>query len=78
MDLNQLYFDHQVLLMKAGNAASPGDRCDLRMGASHLAGRIGDIQRALGAGAAPAWEGLAATRASLPAAPAQSGRGLAR
>lgn len=64
MDLNQLYFDHQVLTMKA--AASSDARCGHRAGASRLAGRIGGIQRALGAGAAPAWEGLAAAGAGAP------------
>ena len=59
MDLNRLYFDHQLSMIRA--ARSP--TCDLRrdhvLHASHIAGRIGNAQRALGAAAAPAWEFLA-------------------
>ena len=57
MDLNRLYFDHQLLLMKAERTPWSGAHA---IGASHLAGRIGCILRALGAGGAPAWEALAA------------------
>jgi hypothetical protein len=59
VDLNRLYFDHQLSMIRA--ARSP--TCDLRRGhtlhASQIAGRIGYAQRALGATAAPAWESLA-------------------
>ena len=60
MDLNQLYFDHQIAVMRAG-AASPGaPGRDRRLDASLIAGRIGCMQRALGAKAARGWETLAA------------------
>lgn len=59
MDLNQLYFDHQRLLMKAGQAGSREVRRTHELGASLIAGRIGCIQRALGAACAPAWEAIA-------------------
>jgi len=52
MDLNELYSDHQVALMRADGTSSL------------IAGRIGGLQRALGAGAAPAWEALAAQGAT--------------
>ena len=57
MDLNRLYFDHQLLLMKAARTPWSDARA---IDASHLAGRIGCILRANGAAAAPAWEALAA------------------
>ncbi len=60
MDLNQLYFDHQVLIMRAGNA-EPGDTRWLHeTGARRVAGRISSIQRRSGAPAATGWERLAA------------------
>ena len=59
MDLNQLYFDHQISLMEAAQSLT----CDLQhqheFAASLIAGRIGCIQRALNAPAAPRWELLA-------------------
>jgi hypothetical protein len=48
MDLNELYSDHQVAIMRADGTSSP----------------IAGLQRALGAGAAPAWEALAAQGAT--------------
>ena len=60
MDLNQLYFDHQLLLMQAERAASPELRCSHRQGAALIAGRIGCMQRAMGAGAASSWAQVAA------------------
>ena len=59
MDLNQLYFDHQILLLKAQHAFSRARRRGLRIEASGLAGHIGRTQRLLGAGAAPQWQALA-------------------
>lgn len=59
MDLNQLYFDHQLLLIKALRSDSAGARHEHEVGASHVAGRIGCMQRSLGAAAAPVWETLA-------------------
>lgn len=73
VDLNQLYFDHQILLMKAHKARSPGGRRGFEAAASCVAGRIGGLQGTLGAAAAPAWRALAALdgcRASALAAPA--------
>jgi hypothetical protein len=75
VDLNRLYFDHQLALIHA----SLSDTCDGRhrhaSHASHIAGRIGTTQRALGASAARGWEACAR---SLPAAgrcPAQVAQG---
>lgn len=60
MALNQLYFDHQIAVMRAGGALSRELRRDRQLDASLIAGRIGCMQRALGADAARAWETLAA------------------
>jgi hypothetical protein len=62
VDLNQLYFDHQLLLMKARQALSAEVRQVHEFGASLVAGRIGGMQRPLGAACAPAWEAIAANR----------------
>lgn len=59
MDLNQLYFDHQLLLIKAQDASSPDARERFEETASVIACRIGRVQHALGAGAAPMWRALA-------------------
>lgn len=59
MDLNQLYFDHQLLLIRAGESAARIRRNECEINASQIAARIGCVQRGLGAGAAPAWETLA-------------------
>jgi hypothetical protein len=59
VDLNQLYSDHQALLMRAERAPSEGFRHVHQLAASHIAGRIGCMQRALGAAAAPSWDNLA-------------------
>jgi len=59
VDLNQLYFDHQLLLMEASQATSVGVRHEHEVGASHIAGRIDCLQSAMGAAAAPIWEALA-------------------
>ena len=56
MDFNQLYFAHQLLLIKAGRARSGVRRDALEVAASHVAGRIGSMQ---GASAARQWTGLA-------------------
>ena len=60
MDLNKLYFEHQIALMRACTAGSGEVRRDLQFDASLIAGRIGCMQRSLGAGAARSWETLAA------------------
>lgn len=62
MDLNRLYFDHQLLLMKARDAHSSVQRLELRIEASDVAGRISQSQRRLGAAAAPRWQLLAAVQ----------------
>ena len=67
MDLNQLYFDHQLLLMKARQTLSIEVRRAHEIGASLIAGRIGHLQRVLGAACAPAWEAIAADRHGSPA-----------
>jgi len=64
VDLNQLYFDHQIAVMRADGALSRQCRRDRRFDASLIAGRIGCMQRALRAGAAPVWEALAAQGAA--------------
>jgi hypothetical protein len=55
MDLNRFYFDYQLSLIKADEAAT----CDLRQGhqveAARIAGCIGLWQARLGAAAANAW-----------------------
>lgn len=75
MDLNQLYFDHQLLLIKALRAPSGGAQHEHEVSASHIAGRIGCMQRALGAAAAPTWEALAAIDLGSLAAPARHHQG---
>jgi hypothetical protein len=59
VDLNQLYFDHQMLLMKAQAAPAGQRRCQHAVSASHVAERIGHAQRELGAGGATGWEAAA-------------------
>ena len=59
MDFNQLYSDHQALLMKADRAANDDGRLVFEIAASHVAGRIGCMQRALGASGAQGWDALA-------------------
>lgn len=60
MDLNRLYFDHQVLLMQARAAKAGDKRQGLETGARRIACRIGSIQRHSGASAAKSWEDLSA------------------
>jgi hypothetical protein len=55
MDLNQLYFDHQVLLIRAHGAGRGEARRRHETGARRIAGCIGSIQRGSGAPAAAAW-----------------------
>ena len=66
MDLNQLYFDHQLLLMKARQALSTEVRHAHELGAALVAGRIGGMQRAIGAACAPAWEAIAVASFASP------------
>lgn len=67
MDLNQLYFDHQLLLMNANGARSAGGRRGHETAANGVAARIGCFQRALEAPAATAWLALALPSARVPA-----------
>jgi hypothetical protein len=76
VDLNQLYFDHQVLLMQATRARTNALRQLHEVAATHVAGRIGCMQRALGATAGRGWDTLAATEGSL-ASPERHLRGYA-
>ena len=55
MDLNQAYFDHQMSLIRAEAADTPCLENSHRREAASIAGRIGDRQDALGAGAAGGW-----------------------
>lgn len=61
MDLNQLYFDHQRLLISASNPARQMDRDVNEAGAFKIARQIGCLQRSMGASAASSWEALAFT-----------------
>jgi hypothetical protein len=56
VDLNRLYFDHQLSLMRASRSRTSDAPCGEALRASRIARRIGCVQRALGAGAAPGWE----------------------
>jgi len=55
VDLNQLYFDHQILLIQADGAASTAARRGHEAAAAQVAERIGQRQVRLGAAAACAW-----------------------
>jgi hypothetical protein len=59
VDLNRLYFDHQLLLIKAQHTRSSVRRLEFRIEASDVAGRISRSQRCLGAAAATQWQLLA-------------------
>ena len=59
MGLNQLYFDHQLAIMRAASSG-PSKRLCFEAAAARTAGQIGLLQRSLGARAAPGWERLAA------------------
>jgi hypothetical protein len=56
MDLNQLYFDHQISLMRIDGARSDADRQDHRRAAAAIAERIRGKLRATGAAALREWE----------------------
>lgn len=55
MDLNQLYFDHQIQLIRADGAVSDEARAGHELAAARIAGCIGQRQARLGAAAACAW-----------------------
>ena len=77
MDFNRLYSDHQRLLIEAGRAPSEALRHEHEVAATHVAGRIGCMQRALGAGAAAAWETLAKPASGSLAPPGRHAQGYA-
>jgi hypothetical protein len=56
VDLNRLYSQHQVSLMRAKVSTNSNVRREHEFCASLAAGRIACIQRALGAAAARGWE----------------------
>lgn len=58
MDLNQLYYDHQLSVIHAGRSG-PGGRASFEAVAARAAANISGYQRSLGAPAAGAWERLA-------------------
>jgi hypothetical protein len=72
MTLNQLYFDHQLLMMNAEGTPFAG-----KASASAIAGRIACIQRGLGASGAPGWEALATLDADPFAPPSMNAQGYA-
>ncbi|MGE3690127.1 MAG: hypothetical protein AB7F98_01960 [Novosphingobium sp.] len=53
MDLNELFFRHQIALMRAAGTRSKGERERQNVAADTFASRIGLIQRRSGALAAP-------------------------
>ncbi len=59
MDLNQLYFDHQLALIEAAQSPSCELKRRLTVSATQIAGQIGGIQRGLSASAATGWDLLA-------------------
>ncbi|MGV3556163.1 MAG: hypothetical protein ACO1OD_13010 [Croceibacterium sp.] len=59
MDLNQLYYEYQVLRVRAERARSPKLERECTARALAIAGMIGDRQRGVGAGAGPGWSRIA-------------------
>lgn len=53
MDLNELFFRHQIALMRAGSAGERGEKHRHAVVADGIATRIGALQLRLGAPAAP-------------------------
>jgi hypothetical protein len=58
VDINRLYFDHQISAMRATAMPTAILRREAERAASAIAEEIGCIQGALGAPAAPGWERL--------------------
>jgi hypothetical protein len=56
LDFNQLYFDHQISLMRASATQSIPLRALHRSDACKIARHIEGLHRAVGAGAAVNWE----------------------
>jgi hypothetical protein len=63
MDLNQLYFEHQSRKMKATASTSQEIRDAHEKVASLIAGKIGQMQHAMGAAAAASWTAHASRNA---------------
>jgi hypothetical protein len=61
MDLNFLYAQHQVAIMRAAGARTAPVRSEFLIAADALAGRIGAFQRSEGAAAACGWVRAAGT-----------------
>jgi hypothetical protein len=59
VDLNRLYFDHQLSAMRATAMPTAILRREAEQAAATIARQIGCFQNALGAAAAPGWERLA-------------------
>ena len=58
MDVNELYFDYQIAVMRAARS-DPLERSRFELAAANTAERIGQLQRSLGAKAGARWEVLA-------------------
>jgi len=59
MDLNKLYFRHQLSVMRAAATQNLSHRADHLAAAETLAGRIACIQQRTGAVAAQGWAAIA-------------------
>lgn len=57
MDLNRLYFQHQIAIMKASAAPNLRIRTIQWTRATSIAGQIARIQRKIGAEASVMWDG---------------------
>jgi hypothetical protein len=77
VDPNQLYFDHQAVIMRLACAISSRTRHECEVSASPVAGRIGCVQRAPGAPAIPIWEALAAANGGSLVSPLRLQQGYA-
>lgn len=64
LDLNQLYFDHQVSLIRAQGATTGEVRRHHQNEASGIAGCIGQVQGKIGAAAAYAWMAIVRAQAA--------------
>ena len=53
MDLNELFFHHQIALIRAGGTADSGERRRLDEQVDCFAAKIGCVQRGLGASGIP-------------------------
>ena len=73
VDLNQLYFDHQILLMRAAGSPVMADAALHLRDAARIAGQIGGVQRAKGASAEAYWNRPAANDHAPPAALRENG-----